>query len=360
MKEKRKLNIIRSAIIAGVLHLSLFSAFASNIFLHYSSDEPRIKELTIGVSERPSDQSLTVAHNVIGRWTAMPIVSKSLDQNPEVTWQSISFNTNGRVEISYKLANQGGLQNFVGTYEVIHKATVARGNPPHIVVRSTIAQDNNLNMLMNVRVGEFSYFPPDVPVLWFQDLDGYHYVFESVDVSSEEMFKRLGRISAVEQKIAEQREREKCALKNRRVTDAELTRQIVDNLQSGTLTDQERNKEILRLMNAGDETSVPVLLEHLKADHSLVVRQNTIRALGKIGDKRAVPPLLDILRAPVQGRIEDEGESEALFRREAVLALDDIGDPSSLAVLRTIAEAAREYQSVRDFARIAMRKLKGQ
>lgn len=358
MTNKRNVTIFRSATIAAVLYLSLLSAFAGDILLRHSSAESGISELSVGVSERPSDHSLAVAHDIIGRWTAMPMVSKTLTQNPEVTWQSICFDTNGHVEISYKLASKGDAQQFVGTYEVIHKATVGKGNPPNIVIRSTNAQDNNLNVLVNVRVGEFNYFPPDVPVLWFQDHDGHHYVFEPVGISAERRVKLLGRGSAEIEGGARGQEEQR-GRQSTRVVDTNLTRQICAKLETADLREPERNKEIVRLMNEGDGTCVPVLLAHLKAEHSLVVRQNAIRALGKVGDKRAVSPLLDILRAPVQGKVEDEADDEAILRRNAVVALGDIGDSAALPVLRTVSESAREYQSVRDLARITAKKLEG-
>ena len=129
----------------------------------------------------------------------------------------------------------------------------------------------------------------------------------------------------------------------------------VERLKADSIS--ERNKEIIRLMNEGDTTCVPVLLEHMKAEHILVVRQNAIRALGKVGDKRAISPLLDILRSPVQGKLDDEAENEAILRRSAVVALGDIGNPTALTVLKIVAESGREYQSVRDLARITAKKL---
>ena len=356
MTYRRKMDTFRSAIIVVAFCLSLLPAFAGDIFLPHSSSEPRIKELSVGVSERVGDQSLAVARNIIGRWKALPTVSKTLSRNPEVTWQSIRFDTNAHVEISCKLSSAGDIQQFFGAYEVIHKATVGKGNAPNIVIRPRGASANMLNVLVNVRVGEFSYFPPDVPVLWFQDLDGYNYAFEPVGVSAGQRVKLLGRGSAETPDVA----REKSgnyAQETARVVNPDLTRQICAKLRKADLSEPESNKEIVRLMNEGDTTCVPVLLEHLNAEHSLVVRQNAIRALGKVGDKMAVSPLIEILRAPVQGKVEDEAEDEAILRRNAVVALGEIGDPAALPVLKAVADSGRDYQSVRDLARITANKL---
>ena len=336
--------------------LSLLSASGEDVLLRHSNVEPRIKEMSVGVTGKPGDYSLSVAEDIIGRWKAMPIVSKNLARNPDMTWQSMCFQPNGAVEISYELTSEGKVRQFVGSYEVIHKASMGRGNPPNIVIRSRNTQDGNLNILVNVRIGEFSYFPPDNPVLWFQDADGYHYVFEPVGASAEHRTKLLGRTS-IEREDALHREVEDHKREETRVADSKLTQQICAKLEKAETSEPERNNEIVRLMNEGDATCVPVLIGHLQADHSLVVRQNAIRALGKVADKRAVPPLLDILRRPIQGKVEDEAEDDAILRRNAVVALGNIGDPTALPVLKNVAESAVEYQSVRDLARITAKKM---
>ena len=305
---------------------------------------------------------VSVAENIVGTWNALRTdripPSDRLPQNPNVTWRSLRF-TNGLAEISYELAQENKPRQFTGTYEVIHKATEGRGNAPNIIIRSRDSSDTGLTVLVGVRIGVFNWFPPDLPILWFCDPDGYNYFFEPAEVSGQQLMKRLGAISSEEQEKTKQREIESRRLKNRRTTDPQVTSQAIDRLQNGQLNEFERNKEILRLMNEGDTMCVPILLDHLKPEHTLVVRQNAIRALGKVGDKRATAPLLDILRTPVRGKVEDEAEDEAILRRNAVVALGEIGDLAALSVLKTIADSRGDYQSVRDLARITARKLEG-
>ncbi|MEN8008004.1 MAG: hypothetical protein ABFS42_13375 [Candidatus Krumholzibacteriota bacterium] len=152
--------------------------------------------MTAGINEVPGDYSQAVAENIICRWKAIP---NSLVQNPDMKWQSIVFQANGNVEISYEMNSDGIDQQFVGSYEVVHKAKLGRGNPPNIVIRSRHAEIENLNVLVKVRIGEFSYFPPGNPVLWFQDPDGYDYVFEPAEISDERRMKLLYRASTKEE-----------------------------------------------------------------------------------------------------------------------------------------------------------------
>jgi len=120
---------------------------------------------------------------------------------------------------------------------------------------------------------------------------------------------------------------------------------------------QARNKAIISLLTTKDASAVPLLLKHLDKKHDLVLRQNAIRALGAIGDARALPELFRLLDAPLGGNIADEGENEAILRRYTVLALQDIGHASAIPILRKIAESPKEYQSVRDLAKNAVEEL---
>jgi len=130
-------------------------------------------------------------------------------------------------------------------------------------------------------------------------------------------------------------------------------------LENPNTSKEMRNKAILALMNLKDKSAVPVLIAHVEGDYGLVVRQNAIRALGAIGNKQGVSPLLNILKRPVKGNITDEAEDEAILRRNAVLALGEIGDASALPTLEALAQERSEYQSVREFAVIAANKIKG-
>jgi hypothetical protein len=350
------MKIFRLTIIVVGFSLLLVSVYANELILRHSIEDPKIIELITGVSEKVAEQSVEIAQNLIGKWIIFPVVPKTFITNPDVIWQSVSFNTNGEIEITYKMRNSSEIHRFVGKYKVIHKATGGNGNPPSVMVSSKENNDAKVNVLVNLRIGEFSCFPPDVPVLWFQDADGYHYVFEPAVLSAEQRVKLLGR-SSTEQKHIVSASSETHDGELERAVNNSLLQQICERLTKLNLTEIERNKEIIRLMKVGDKTCVPVLIDHLKRDNPIVIRQNAVRALGKIGDRSAISPLLEILREPVQGNIDDDDEEEAILRREVVIALEEIGDPAALPVLKSIVEAKREYQSVRKLARIAIQKL---
>jgi HEAT repeat protein len=71
----------------------------------------------------------------------------------------------------------------------------------------------------------------------------------------------------------------------------------------------------------GDARALPALIEALRAENKLV-RMAAARALGEIGDAGAVPALIEALR--------DESDSVQL---DAAVALNNIGTPDALAAV---------------------------
>jgi len=140
--------------------------------------------------------------------------------------------------------------------------------------------------------------------------------------------------------------------------DRQKVREYVLILEDQQTPQHKRNQAILALMQMDDGSAVPALIAQVEGSYEPVVKQNAIRALGKIGDKRALVSLLKILKEPVKGDVEDEGEEQAILRRSAVLALGDIGDVSARPVLEAVAQDSKEYQSVRELAAIAAEKIK--
>lgn len=329
---------------------------ASGPFKHYSRQSESVVSQATTV-ETPSPMSKRTQSELVGSWKCVAAPSNAV---PGVQLRSLVFEEHGTVEYDFEESAGGNVQKKTETYSVFHKGAVDRfpGKAPTIIIGGDDPRDDQVIPLVNVSVDYDSRFPMSAGKrLRFTDLDGNEYIF------MRDMSRAPFAASEQESEAADVTPGSSGAVKptaqERRVVNPSLTREICANLQTGKLTESERNKEIVRLMNEGDGTCVPVLLAHLKAEHSLVVRQNAIRALGKVGDKRAVSPLLDILRAPVQGKVEDEADDEAILRRNAVVALGDIGDSAALPVLRTVSESAREYQSVRDLARITAKKLEG-
>ncbi len=131
-------------------------------------------------------------------------------------------------------------------------------------------------------------------------------------------------------------------------------RHLLATLDDPATPPRQRQLAILELMRAGDPVAVPALIAQLDPGHRLLTRTQAAKALGSIGDRRAVPPLSAILQRHLAGNVNDEGEAEAQSRRSAVSALRKIADPSTIPLLKTLARSEREYRSVRELADVAL------
>lgn len=269
--------------------------------------------------------------------------------------KSISFRPDGVVEYSYELPDEKRTMNRVETYQVVHKGSERQmpGRCPNIVINTSTSDDARIGLLIGASVDFDNRFPMSLgKILKFKDMDGHEYLFVR-DKDAEgigQMPCPVAAPDATGDNVAQNQAEE-------RSTDPVVTKKLSMKLREGQLPEPEKNKVILRLMNEGDLSCLPVLIEHIGTNHSFVVRQNAIRALGKIGDQAAVPALEGILNTPISGNIHEEEEIEAVLRRNAVVALSEIGDQKVLQLLKLIVDATNEYPSVRDLAKSAIRKI---
>lgn len=103
---------------------------------------------------------------------------------------------------------------------------------------------------------------------------------------------------------------------------------------------------ITALSNTGGGRAVIDALIDGVGDRELLVREAAIRALGKIGDERAVPRLINELK-----------DNSFAIRLNAVMALGQIHDQSAISVLKKIAGSDHD-QLIRNEAIRALEKIK--
>lgn len=124
-----------------------------------------------------------------------------------------------------------------------------------------------------------------------------------------------------------------------------------DGREAGSvkLADWHVKKEVMNsLVDIGDPGAVePMIL--LLGDEYYKIRRFAAEGLGKLGDRRAVAPLLKAL--------ETERESEV--RVAEVRALGELGGPEATEGLRRISVDMEEYRNVRTAAEEALAKLEG-
>jgi putative Ca2+/H+ antiporter (TMEM165/GDT1 family) len=132
---------------------------------------------------------------------------------------------------------------------------------------------------------------------------------------------------------------------------------LIAKLQAGG-SDAERQKAILALGNLGDQSAIATLLTQIDSKYSTGVRSHAIKALAKLHAKEAVPMLVEILKKPASGNLSDDGDYDAIIRRQAVIALGAIGDKSALAVLTDVQNREKEYNSVKESASVSIQEIK--
>ncbi|MCQ2739679.1 MAG: HEAT repeat domain-containing protein [bacterium] len=132
-----------------------------------------------------------------------------------------------------------------------------------------------------------------------------------------------------------------------KLTDAHKTEETLTILLSMVQTPIPNNKNqdvyinlkticIKAIANYKDSASLSVLLDCLNNKHEhYKIRLACADALGRIGDKYAVRPLLDV--------VEDEEEKSIYLKESATFALGLIGDTSVIDPLITILEAKHSF-----------------
>lgn len=104
-------------------------------------------------------------------------------------------------------------------------------------------------------------------------------------------------------------------------------------------------KVIYALGFFGDSNSVPILISNLK-NSNLLIRISAAVSLGKIGDKRAIGPLCEVI-------INDHDEN---VRANSSITLGKIGDPNAIECLKRVATKDRSA-FVRKYAQEAIDEL---
>ena len=100
----------------------------------------------------------------------------------------------------------------------------------------------------------------------------------------------------------------------------------------------------------GDETQLDKILEVAsRPDYPYATRKNAVKALGEIGDPRAVPALINILRELAQ---------RTTLQQEAMIALGRIGDPSAVTEIGRLLD--RSLSSSGDELRMVAMEVLGQ
>lgn len=129
------------------------------------------------------------------------------------------------------------------------------------------------------------------------------------------------------------------------VNDKKAVEQLVAATNDPDMRIRIKAIDVLGQVKASEAT--PLLVQQLfMRDTDLGTKQRILACLGKIGDPRATPPLVDFLSRDI----------DLATRGNAIFALGEIGDRAALPSLGLIAEG--EEPALRSLAQEAIRKIK--
>lgn len=113
-------------------------------------------------------------------------------------------------------------------------------------------------------------------------------------------------------------------------------KKFIKDLEDPESDDDTRHTAVWALGNLGDKRAVPYLIEVLKTDKNENIRSIAAEALGKLGDKRSVEPLIKAL-----------GDTDWGVRVDAIFALGRMKDLSAEAIPDIIKTLKDEDETVR-------------
>jgi len=156
----------------------------------------------------------------------------------------------------------------------------------------------------------------------------------------------------------------------------QIGRPAVPALIQALGNEKTRFNAVVALGEIGDRRAVGPLIEMLK-DENYLVRSVAAKALGEIGDERAIPPLIEGLRADEDlrmaaakalGEIPDEravgplvqllNDKSHLVRRAATKSLGLIGDKKATGALKRVFKADKDLE-VRIWAAFSLTRIAG-
>jgi HEAT repeat protein len=126
-------------------------------------------------------------------------------------------------------------------------------------------------------------------------------------------------------------------------SDPNAIKQILAELRD--MRKDKRRTAVMKLGMVGGDEAIRALIRTIRNDHEdLIVRGRAALMLGKLGDLRAVEPLIEALDAP--------GFQTPLY---AAQALGQLGDPRAIEPLRMMASTGRD--KTRETALEALKRL---
>lgn len=327
------------------INFNIYGENEESLFNINSINNNKIKVMCESIKE-PSLNSIVIQDNILGNWTLTPNLSTYL---PNVSLISVCFNNEGVMEYKYKINKKNEIKIKKLLYQFIHKGKKKNygGKLPNIVLKSSVSDSEQVMILTNVNVDYDNRLPLEIgKVLKFNDIEGNIYVLikekKNVDIKQIPVNTNNSSINIIHNK------------KTATTRDKKKTQMILYKMKKEKLNEYQLNKTILQLSNEGDNSCVPILIDYLSETYPFTIRQNAIKALGNIGDNKAVIPLLEIILKKIKGKINNDEEKESVIRRSVINALEKLDFSEKNAIFDQILKTENEYDSVKELIKIKL------
>ena len=303
--------------------------------------------------DRPSERSLEVERALIGEWETILEKGQAM---PGVALSALTFRLNGLADYVYEETASKTRRTQTDKYRIVHRGTtkVAPGKLPSVFLEQLAVASQEFVELSDVVVDYDNRFPVELgPLLKFKNSTGSVYVLRRKDLPKEAAAYR--KTEVVEDPRGSRSSAANLGAGAAPVrVDARRMNEVLVQLASGTMSEEERNKAVLELMNARATDGAGVLRRLAVTDNSIIVRVNSVRALGVMADRESTQTLIAILDKAHSGDIDDCGGDETMLRRVCVEALGNIGGEQGIAAIRKVAAAEDEYRCVREAAQVVL------
>jgi len=126
---------------------------------------------------------------------------------------------------------------------------------------------------------------------------------------------------------------------------------LLQNVKSGQMSNEQLAKAMSRIGEIGEGQDATPIIEKLAGTNvHWIVRQGAYQALGQLGGAEASDYLIKELQKPMpkDANLYDYGETQAILRSQAALALGGCGDSSVGNILEKIADDDKQYKRVRE------------
>jgi len=126
---------------------------------------------------------------------------------------------------------------------------------------------------------------------------------------------------------------------------------VLKEMASTEMASERLARAVQRIGEIGEsQDAMPIIEKARQRNAHWIVRQQALRALGKLGGRDARNYLLEQVQAPMprDADLDDYGDIQAMLRSQAALALGECGDATVVNILDRISKDEKQFKRVKE------------